>query len=46
MTDCFPEVVMPEEQPQEPLPLTDEVIPAQSGEMDIEEREEISYDEE
>lgn len=44
MTDCFPEVVMPEEQPpEEPLPLTDEVIQEQ---MDIEEREEISYDEE
>lgn len=43
MTDCFPEMVMPEEPPQEPLPLTDEVIQEQ---MDIEEREEISYDEE
>jgi len=42
MTDCFPEMVMPEPEPEpEPLPLTDDVIQEQ---LDIEEAEQGSYE--
>lgn len=40
MTDCFPEMVMPPPEPEQPQPLTDDVIQEQ---LDIEESED-SYD--
>ena len=41
MTDCFPEMVMPPE-PEEPLPLTDDVIQEQ---LDIEEADDYQVEE-
>ena len=41
MTDCFPEMVMPPPEKEEPLPLTDDVIQEQ---LDIEEEEQGDYE--